>query len=384
MKRISSPLKKTAVKIIRPRHVCVAGCSLFSFFFILSAIFFSQEVGAKERREFYEGTRGRGMGGAQIATTNDETALLINPAGLGKLRDFYGTLLDPEIDYSNNYNKMNSASSISQPFSIAGIKDSLNASRETYYHAKTQFFPSLVARNFGIGIYGNYLLDGEMNAAGTLMDVYYRSDLALALGYNFRFFDGRIKLGFNAKLLNRIEVKNAAVDPATVKDLSAMGVTEGTGLSTDVGLIMTAPWEMLPTFSAVVHDVGNTTFDKASGARMTTTNHPDMVPQDVDVALAIFPIHSTTVRSTWSVEYRGLLTSAQETDKAKLLHVGTEFNISDILFIRAGYNQRYYTAGVELATEKMQFQIATYGEEIGDEKAPREDRRTSFKIAFRF
>ena len=44
---------------------------------------------ARERRSFYEGVRGRGMGGAQIATVNDETALLVNPAGLGKLRDFY-------------------------------------------------------------------------------------------------------------------------------------------------------------------------------------------------------------------------------------------------------------------------------------------------------
>jgi hypothetical protein len=341
-------------------------------------------VGAKERRAFYEGARGRAMGGVQIATVNDETALLINPAGLGKLREFYGTTFDPEVDYSNNFNKMNSASSISQPFSIAAIKDSLDASRETYYHAKAQMFPSLVAKNFGIGIYGSYLLDGEMNAAGTLMDVYYRSDLALVLGYNFRFFDGRIKFGFNAKLLNRIEVNNSAADPAAL-DLTTLGVTEGTGISNDVGLIMTAPWALLPTISAVVHDVGNTTFDKSSGARLQTTDHPAMVSQDMDVALAIFPIHSSHVRSTWSVEYRGLLTSSQENDKAKLLHVGTEFNISDILFIRAGYNQqRYYTAGFEISSEKMQFQFATYGEEIGDEVTPREDRRTVLKFAFRF
>jgi hypothetical protein len=147
---------------------------------------------------------------------------------------------------------------------------------------------------------------------------------------------------------------------------------------------MTAPWTLLPTLSAVVRDVGNTTFDKASGVRLSTVNRPDMVPQDVDVALAIFPIHSNKVRSTWTVEYRGLLTSSQESDKAKLLHGGMEVNISDIFFIRAGYNQRYYTAGLELASERMQFQIATYGEEIGNEIASREDRRTVFKFAFRF
>lgn len=339
---------------------------------------------ARERRAFYEGVRGRAMGGAQIAVVNDETALLINPAGLGKLRDFYGTMFDPELEYSNNLNSMNQSSSITQPFSIPDIENTLNASRETYYHAKSQIFPSMVAKNFGVGLYASYLLDGEMNSAGNNMDVYYRSDLALALGYNFRFFDGRIKLGFAARVLNRIEVDNSTIDPAGALDFTTVGATEGTGLGTDVGLIMTAPWVWLPTLSAVFHDVGNTTFDKAGGVRMSTSENPTMVPQDLDVAVAVFPIHSHKVRSAWTIEYRGLLTSSQETDKAKLIHGGAEVNIADIFFIRAGYNQRYYTAGIEIASERMQFQIATFGEEIGDETAPREDRRTVFKFAFRF
>lgn len=339
---------------------------------------------ARERRAFYEGARGRAMGGAQTAVVNDETALLVNPAGLGKLRDFYGTLFDPELEYSNNLNSMNQGSAITQPFSLADIKNTLNASREKYYHAKAQLFPSLVARNFGVGIYANYLLDGEMDAAGTNIDAYYRSDLALVMGYNFRFFDGRVKLGFNAKVLNRIEVDNHTIDPNGALDMATVGATEGTGLSTDMGLILTAPWVMLPTLSAVVHDIGNTTFDKASGVRMGTASRPTMVPQDVDVALALFPIHSNRVRSSWTVEYRGLLTSSQETDKAKLLHAGMEVNIADILFVRAGYNQRYYTGGLEIASERMQFQITSYGEEIGDASAPREDRRTVLKFAFRF
>ncbi|WP_413290217.1 hypothetical protein [Bdellovibrio sp. HCB337] len=354
------------------------------FYTLIFVLLCSSESWARERRYFYEGVRGRGMGGAQIATVNDETALLINPAGLGKLREFYGTIFDPELEYSNNLNSMNQSSSITEPFSIGGIKNTLDASRDTYYHAKAQIFPSMVSKNFGIGIYSSYLLDGEMNTAGTNMDVYYRSDLALALGYNFRFFDGRIKLGFGAKIINRIEVDNPLIDPTGALDLVSVGATEGTGLATDVGLIMTAPWAMLPTLSIVAHDVGNTAFDKASGLRLTTTDRPATVPQDVDVALAIFPIHSNKVRSTWTVEYRGLLTAKDETDKAKLIHGGAEVNIADIFFIRAGYNQRYYTAGLEFASERTQFQIATYGEEIGDETTPREDRRTVFKFAFRF
>jgi hypothetical protein len=354
---------------------------LISTFFCLS---FGHQAQAAERRLFYEGARGRAMGGAQIAVTNDETALLVNPAGLGKLRDFYGTIIDPEIDMTANFYKMNKESAITEPFTVAGIKDSLNATRDTYYHAKAQVFPSLVARNFGIGFYASNLLDGEMNTAGTQMNIFARNDLAFALGYNFRFFDGRIKLGFSAKVLNRIETINTAVNPNGNLDGVTLGEAEGTGISNDVGLIMTAPWTLLPTISAVVHDVGGTTFNQASGVRKTTANQPVAVPQDMDVAFAIFPIHSNKVRSTFTVEYRGLLTSAQELDKAKLLHVGTEVNIGDILFLRMGYNQRYMTGGIEVASERLQFQLTSYGEEVGDQITPREDRRTMFKAAFRF
>lgn len=365
-----------------PIRICMKRIS--TLFWILSGLLLSAHTTwARELHPFYQGVRGLGMGGAQIATVNDETALLINPAGLGKLRDFYGTLFDPEFDYSNNVNSMNQSSSITQPFSIAAIKDTLDASRETYYHTKFQMFPSVVAKNFGIGLYSSYLLDAEMNAAGNNIDTYYRNDMALVLGYNFRFFDGRMKLGFNAKIINRIEVDNQTLDPSGALDLPTIGA-EGTGISNDVGLILTAPWATLPTLAIVAHDVGNTNFDKASGVRLNTTAKPAQVPQDVDVALAMFPIHSNRVRSTWTVEYRGLLTSSSVDDKSKLIHGGVEFNVNDIFFFRAGYNQRYYTAGVELASEKMQFQIATYGEEIGDGTTTREDRRTVFKFAFRF
>lgn len=355
--------------------------SLWSLTFL---IFLAHTASASERRSFYEGARGRAMGGAQLAVVNDETALLINPSALGKLRDIYGTLIDPEIEFSNNVNKMNSSSKISDFFGVSGIKDSLDANRDRYYHTKMQLFPSIVARNFGIGFYNNRILDAEMNTAGTAIDVYSRNDMALALGYNLSLLDGRIKIGVNTKILNRIEIKNSAVSPTGSLDEANMGAAEGTGFSTDVALMMAAPWTLLPTVTAVLHDVGGTTFDRRSGLRMTTATAPEMIPQDIDVGFAVFPIHSNNLRSAFSVEYRSLLTASQEQDKAKLLHVGGEINISDIFFIRAGYNQRYLTAGLELATEKLQFQVTSYGEEIGDQTTPREDRRTMFKFALRF
>lgn len=354
--------------------------ALMQMIFLLT---FALEVNAQERRSFYSGARCQAMGGACIAVTNDETALLVNPAALGKLRDFYGTVFDPEFEFGYHTQGFYTDKSFSNPYSLEDIAASLNQKREAHYHSKLQIFPSFVGRNFGIGLYGNYLLDAEMSADGSTINTYYRNDIAFVLGFNFRLFDGRMKLGFNTKLISRIEVDNptlSAVGPLNYEAIAS----EGVGLSTDVGLILAAPWQYIPTLSAVVRDVGGTSFDQSSGVRMSTATRPNLIKQDIDVAAAIFPIHTNSVRSAWTIEYRGLLTSQDEPDKAKLLHGGLELNFGDVFFLRGGYNQRYWTAGMELASEHFQWQFATYGEEIGTVDKPTEDRRYTFKFAYRF
>ena len=350
---------------------------------VFLVIVLATEANAQERRSFYSGARCLGMGGACISVVNDETALLVNPAGLGKLRDFYGTIFDPELEFGYQTQGIYGEKSFAQPYTLEDVLASLDKKRNAYYHAKAQVFPSFVGRNFGIGLFGNYLLDAEMAGDGSTVSTYYRSDMAFVLGFNFRLFDGRVKLGFNSKLINRIEVDNPTLSTTGPLNYDAIG-SEGVGLSTDVGLILTAPWKYLPTLSAVVRDVGGTTFDKASGIRMTTTGRPNMIKQDVDVAAALFPIHTNNVRSTWTLEYRGLLTSQDEADKAKLIHAGMEFNFGDVFFLRGGYNQRYWTAGLEIASERFQWQFATYGEEVGSVDLPKEDRRYTMKFAYRF
>ncbi len=349
----------------------------------LTVFMFSSLAMAREEHRFYSSVRCQAMGNACIGVVNDETALIINPAGLGKLRDFYGTLVDPEVEINSSTSNIYNSNTSLKPFDLSSVKSGLDQNLGSPYHAKMQVFPSFVARNFGVGFLGKYSLDAMENAAGTTIDTFYRNDYAFILGYNLRLLDGRVKIGVNTKLISRIEVDNSSLSASGPLDYPTIA-SEGVGLSTDVGLILTAPWTYLPSISAVVRDVGGTTFDKASGIRMTTTNRPNSIKQDIDVAVALFPIHTNRIRSSWTLQYDGLLTMSQQSDKAKRLHGGMEFNFGDIFFLRAGYNQRYWTAGFELASESFQFQITSYGEEIGDENAPLEDRRYTTKFAWRF
>lgn len=356
---------------------------MFAFLLLVSSLAFAQTASAAEVREFYNGARSLAMGGASIAVVNDETALLANPAALGKLRDTYGTIFDPEIDLSNNLSPMYNAKSFTNPFDLGSVKDVTNASKGTYYHARANVFPSFVARNFGIGLYGKYLMDARMNDAGTELDTFYQDDLALVLGINFRLFDGRIKIGASGRLISRIEIDKRDIDPTgsmNKKDHAS----EGVGLATDLGIILAAPWVWLPTISAVVRDFGGTSFDTGSGVRMSTTDRPKDVAQDIDVGIALFPIHGNRSRSSFTVEYQKMKEASEAQDKARYYHLGYEFNYGDLLFVRAGMNQKYWTAGLELASERTQIQLTSYGEDIGPDGSPEEDRRYVFKFAFRF
>lgn len=340
---------------------------------------------AGEKYEFYRGIRALGMGGASVASVNDETALLLNPAALGKLRDFYGTVFDPEIEIGNKSLLMYKDQQFTDFYDLDSIKSSLDQNRGTYYHVRSQLFPSFVGKNFGIGIYSGSVFNAKMSSDGTTVDVHNRNDMGLVIGYNFRFFSGRIKWGFNTRIINRIIYEDQALPVSLTQNTDlTLYKKEGTGVAFDSGLILTAPWSFLPTISVVVRDIGGTKFDKSSGLRLTTTDQPSQIQQDADVAFAIFPIGNKRIRSVWTVQYSGLISGKNEEDKARLFHAGYELNLGDLFFLRAGYNQRYWTAGFELASEHFQIQAASYGEEVGTLQDPIEDRRSVLKVALRF
>lgn len=351
---------------------------------------FAMEARAQEVREFYTGIRGLGMGGASIATVNDETALLVNPAGLGKLRDWYGTIIDPELELSNNADEMYKGKAFSDPFSIKAVGLASDIKRDFYYHARGQVFPSFVVKNFGIGLFSQRTLNSIYVAQNGALDMFYRDDFALALGYNFRFWGGRIKLGFNAKLISRIELDEDNINPTPEENLDRETLItngqlkEGVGASFDAALMLAAPWTFIPTATAVVRDVGGTSFDKTQNQRLTANARPTTQKQDMDVAIALFPIHTNSTRSAWTVEYKKLLTNSEDAEKTRYMHGGFEINFSDILFLRAGYHQKYWTAGAEIASEHLQFQVASYGEDVLISNEYREDRRYAAKFAFRF
>lgn len=350
-----------------------------SLSFISIMLFLTQTAFSREWTEFYNNSRTNAMGGAKIAISSDDTTLFRNAANLGSFRGSYATVLDPEFEVSGNfYNQF--ASTLTD---VQKTKDLLSTNHDQYYHAKLQVSPSYSARNVGIGLIYKNEIGAIMNSAGTVMDTLYQSDLGLVAGVNYSLLNGRVKIGVTGKWINRIEVDNPILDPTTNLDLKSIA-SEGTGIGADVSMMFQAPVLYFPTLAVVAHDVGDMKFDTSYGARLSTTTRPKVVKQSVDAAISIMPIHSRSFRSVFSVEYRDLGDSRQEDFAIKRTHIGAEFNWNDIFYFRLGANQGYATGGIEIAGERVSWQLSSYGEEVGTKDSPKEDRRIATKIMVRF
>jgi hypothetical protein len=356
-----------------------------SFALIITLLLALAPLAAKaaEFQKFYTGVRQLGMGGAYTAVVNDETAVLTNPAGLGKLRETTVTLVDPELSGSMNDTKIATLSTASNVVSLQGLLDAMNANKGVHWNAKAQLFPSIVTSNFGFGLHAKYEYNAEVDPTGTTFRLDYTNDYAAALGYCFRFFGGILKVGTSGRLIDRTEIHKDLDAHATNLSLDSLS-SEGLGLGADVGINLALPVQYIPTLSVVARDLGGTSYELGSGFVHSTSVRPVDTPQTLDAGIAIFPILANETRLAITGEYHDVLMSDPDHDSMKRVHAGMELNLHDFLFVRGGMNQRYWTAGVELATENFQLQAATYGEDVGPTGTPVEDRRWVTKFTFRF
>ena len=337
---------------------------------------------AGEGYQFYRGVRPLGMGGAGLATVNDETALLVNPAALTKLRDNFVTVADPEVDAGFDAFRINGGSptKMGDPGHARG---QLNRLQDHHYHQRAQVSPSVVFPGFGIGVFAKQAVDAEITSKSKKYLYDFTQDVAAVTGFGVRAFGGVVKLGATARLDSRREVRRADLDPnATDLSLDALAV-EGAGLGADAALMVSAPVELLPTLAVVYRDIGHTSFTLMNGLTHPTSARPRAVRDALDLGVAIYPIYSRALRATWSVEYDDAV--AGPSDPLRHLHAGVEWNYGDAVFVRAGINQRYWTLGLECAFAYYQVQLASYGEDIGDATSgAREDRRAVGKVSWRF
>lgn len=345
-----------------------------------------QLVEAGEIYEFYNGARTMAMGGAYVTVVNDETSVFHNPGGLGKLRDPYFTIIDPEVATTAKFTDFARTDNFSDLIDAQGLLDILKTKPGKHFHTRYQISPSVVLPNFGIGLLMKWKFNAEVDPTGTDFNLHYTNDYAVALAYNLRLFGGIVKIGFSGKAINRVEVDTTV--PTTTTDLEIKNVaSEGMGVAVDGALILTAPIRFLPSLGAVVRDIGHTSFTLTDGMLYPVGDRrPRQEKQKVDIGLSISPILGKGSRMVLTADLHDALTDEEEEKKdvMRRFHAGTEVNLRDFFFLRGGINQKFWTAGFEFASERFQLQGTAYGEDIGTPNNPREDRRYIGKFSLRF
>lgn len=355
------------------------------FIFVLPARLWA----SSEWVESYTNARALGMGGALIGVTSDETSLYRNPANLGSVRRYFGSLIDPELEGQSTFTDIVKGGSFTKAVEIKTMATELAKNPGEFYHARVQFTPNFTTKNFGFGLIYRNELNAMTNSAtatvsaGVKMDTFYQNDLGVVLGANQSLFGGIVKVGASAKVLNRIEVVSGTLSTIGPFDLATIAA-EGSAVAYDAAVMVQLPVAWVPTLSVVAHDIGDTKFNLREGVRVRAASQPATVKQSVDAAISLFPIHGSKIRSVWTVEYRDIADSRKEDWTQKRLHIGTEINFKDLFFLRLGLNQNYYTAGIEISSERFAWQISSYGEEIGTKILPREDRRYATRILIRY
>jgi hypothetical protein len=69
---------------------------------------------------------------------------------------------------------------------------------------------------------------------------------------------------------------------------------------------------------------------------------------------------------------------------AKRIRLGTEFRFPEVLSVRVGLYQGYFTSGLTLDGRIVSLDLLTYAEEIGAYSGQRSDRRYAMRFAIGF
>jgi hypothetical protein len=305
------------------------------------------------------------MGNAVSSIVRDSDALQFNPAGLANISGVHWTIADPYLG----------ASGIDViPLLTSSNGNTANTLNQLYgktvwsaVGAKTAF----TMGNFGFSAFGSGSASFNLqNPAYPQMTLNYLYDYGFNFGFAMDIIPSMFKAGVTLKRVTRAG-STATLGPAILAQLSNTAIIDslsntGLGYGLDLGMILTLPSPIKPSFSVVWRDVGNTSFVKTSG-----NSAPPAMEQNVVIGSSLqFSMPLVTVSPTFDYHYANI----SGIELGRKTHFGIELDLP-VIDIRAGLNQGYWTAGFGFDMGFMRIDAATYGTELGEYLGQLEDRR---------
>ncbi|MGZ3691027.1 MAG: hypothetical protein ACXVAX_05975, partial [Pseudobdellovibrio sp.] len=139
-------------------------------------------------------------------------------------------------------------------------------------------------------------------------------------------------------------------------------------------------------FGLTVHNVMAGGFTLSKMVNKTATQTPDKLERTIDVGSQYRLYDGEDLKIRAMLDFHDLL--HPDITVAKSTHIGAEFDYSPSSWFktqfRAGMNQMYFTAGATFLFGIFNFDLVTYGEEVGTDSNKIENRVNAAKISFNF
>lgn len=359
----------------------------------------------------YQSPRALAMGDAFVAVANDYSAIFYNPAGLARRTDGE---INMSLDVGATPKFATFSKEIEEAQNTAGSdSDKQQAIMNVINNSAGSTFGLRVMGPSGIWVRPNWgiaVLPADVSVQMDLhtqvgpainTTVYADTTMAYAYARDFDWIpDSRFSLGVTGKFVNRgyfskaITAIEAASDPNLVqKD----DLREGYTVDADIGALWTPnipadgwlSWLALakPTFGAVLRNVGEIGFGQSLKLiNKEKTEAPEKLYRVLDIGTRWeYP-------SLWIFSGRGTLDIRDIGhplfSARKGLHAGLEFDWTMFSWWKGHYNvginQGYFTAGLGAQFALFNLDLVTYGEDVGPQGSPQENRNYMARLNINF
>lgn len=353
-----------------------------SILILMCLIGSSSAAVADELKWTHFGLRPLAMGNAFVAVADDYNALFYNPAGLARLKEWDGELLNPTVEMSEN--TMKAIKDVQELVSgSAGdtdaVLDFLDRNTGTTHHFSFGLTPHLIFRNFGFGL-GVEVSSTIAAHRDISTDLEFGPKITMPFAFAMNFLQDRLSIGSSIKFVARGGVDRefsiqdiSAFSKSSNKDSSDTTATAddspqlkdyfegGTGVGVDFGMLFTPIKTMSPTLGMSITDLGGTPYKKFDVGGEALAAPKARLPS-VNTGLSLLPWEKNNMFLRTSVDAHAI---NQPEHYSKKFNLGMEWGYGKIIKVQTGLHQGELSGGFEFDVFLFSCRFVTYAEQLG-------------------
>jgi hypothetical protein len=350
--------------------------------FVLAAL--CSNAFATDDQRLYRSAHYLGRGDTGIAVADDQEAIMYNPAGIAQGKGVYKktVLLSPMLEFSDDARNLARELGEENADTATILRKRIGKNE----HLGIYNLTAIVLRRVAIGVLASGTTDilvykSPDNGGLESVDAKVRQTTGATFSLADSFWNETLLVGGTFKYLQRGQAQiNANVTDAdalkNVQQSDLYGV--GTGLSTDLGLMVKGKSRLKPAFGMTVRNVGGTKFAQASATAPT----PDPLKQTIDLGFAVQP--GTNVSSFKLLgEYWDVTSAIYETPYKKI-HLGGELTIKDVVGVTAGISEGWSSGGLYIDLLLLRLDAGMYIQEVSERAGVRPDKRLFLRLTAGF